>query len=199
MCQTILPSVVLLPLTCPTLAAATGSSSKIQTLSTIKQRKRIRTIFTAVKVVGSETKYNKGALCYTVAQETQNIFPKILSKNVKNFVVRRQLDQQKAKERNGSETVQRNNNQTAQRSDNQSWTQIDSRITRAARTPTVRTQITVQTNFPNVPTKIRPENVYVDSILGLPTGTPTSTPTSVPSRLVRRQQRVDQYQRQRVN
>ena len=119
--------------------------------------------------------------------------------------MRCQLYQQKAKERNVSEK--------AQRSDNQSWTQIDPRITRVARTPTV------QTNFPNVRMKNRPGNVYMDSILGLPTGMPTSvpsrldsipgvptrtptrtrTPTSVPSRLVRRQQRVDQYQRQRVN
>ena len=53
----------------------------------------------------------------------------------------------------------------------------------------------------------------LDSIPGVPTGTPTSVPsrldtllgvptgmrTSVPSRLVRHCQRVDQYQRQRVN
>ena len=68
----ILPSVVLLPLTCPTLA--TNNSSKIQTLS---QQKLIRTIFTASKVVGSETKCNKGD------EGTENILPKILSKNVK--------------------------------------------------------------------------------------------------------------------
>ena len=121
----------------------------------------------------------------------------------RNFVVRRQLDQQKQKAKDVLET--------AQRSNNCSWTQ---NFTHAAHTPTVQTQIT---NIPNVPTKIRPGNVYVGSIHGLPSGTPTSTllesnpggptrtptrtrtATSMPSRLVRRQQRVDQYQQQRVN